>query len=148
MGPSCRPLSIREPTSARGQESVAPEDFGDYASALVHAIFAGIPLSVAYSQALVQLDPARPGLVDTVLRLTRRQALWVSLLAIGWAAALAAFESQRVAICFLALVTGQIIGAIGSTGKSTGPHLHYEIWRHGKPVNPMRFLNPKPGEEP
>ncbi len=33
---------------------------------------------------------------------------------------------------------GDIIGYVGSTGRSTGPHLHYEILRHGKQVNPLK----------
>lgn len=40
---------------------------------------------------------------------------------------------QRVAV-------GQRIGALGSTGRSTGPHLHYEVWVNGRAQNPDRFV--------
>jgi len=35
---------------------------------------------------------------------------------------------------------GDIIGYIGSTGNSTGPHVHYEVWKEGKPVNPVTYF--------
>ena len=40
---------------------------------------------------------------------------------------------QRVAL-------GQRIGAMGTTGRSTGVHLHYEVWVDGRPQNPARFM--------
>ncbi|NNE65677.1 MAG: M23 family metallopeptidase [Pyrinomonadaceae bacterium] len=39
---------------------------------------------------------------------------------------------------------GQLIGLIGSTGRSTGPHLHYELRLDEKAINPRRFLPPEP----
>jgi murein DD-endopeptidase MepM/ murein hydrolase activator NlpD len=35
---------------------------------------------------------------------------------------------------------GEIIGYVGSTGKSTGPHVHYEVIKNGKKVDPIHYF--------
>jgi murein DD-endopeptidase MepM/ murein hydrolase activator NlpD len=51
--------------------------------------------------------------------------------------AIAVKPGQRVAV-------GQRVGGMGSTGRSTGVHLHYEVWVNGRAQNPSRFV--KAGE--
>jgi murein DD-endopeptidase MepM/ murein hydrolase activator NlpD len=36
---------------------------------------------------------------------------------------------------------GDVISYLGSTGNSTGPHVHYEVWHDGKAVNPAKYLS-------
>ena len=51
----------------------------------------------------------------------------------GHMSAFAVTSGQRVS-------RGQVIGYVGMAGRSTAPHLHYEVWVHNSPVNPYKFL--------
>jgi murein DD-endopeptidase MepM/ murein hydrolase activator NlpD len=35
---------------------------------------------------------------------------------------------------------GDVVGFVGSTGRSTGPHLHYEVWVREQAQNPIHFI--------
>ena len=44
------------------------------------------------------------------------------------------------------ITRGQVMAYVGSTGRSTGPHLHYELRLNERPINPRRFLPPEATE--
>ena len=54
-----------------------------------------------------------------------------------------AHNSKNKVLAGQTVKRGDIIAYSGSTGISTGPHVHYEVWRNGQSVNPAPFLESK-----
>ncbi|MCL5743194.1 MAG: M23 family metallopeptidase [Acidobacteria bacterium] len=48
--------------------------------------------------------------------------------------------SRSVVIPGQEIRRGEVLGAVGATGRATAPHLHYEVRQHGNPVNPTTYL--------
>ncbi|NLN69478.1 MAG: peptidoglycan DD-metalloendopeptidase family protein [Chloroflexi bacterium] len=59
----------------------------------------------------------------------------------GWQTFYAHLLDGSLLPCGSNVQKGQLIAALGSTGMSTGPHLHFELRLNGLPVNPWQFLN-------
>jgi murein DD-endopeptidase MepM/ murein hydrolase activator NlpD len=52
-----------------------------------------------------------------------------------------AHNSKNLAVAGQRISKGQFIARIGSSGRSTGNHVHFEVLHHGKHLNPMKFIN-------
>jgi murein DD-endopeptidase MepM/ murein hydrolase activator NlpD len=48
--------------------------------------------------------------------------------------------SKRVATPGQEVERGDVIGRVGSTGRSTSPHIHYEVFKDGVRVNPRKYI--------
>jgi murein DD-endopeptidase MepM/ murein hydrolase activator NlpD len=54
-----------------------------------------------------------------------------------------AHNSALVAQAGARVHAGETIAKVGSTGRSTGPHCHFEVWLNGRPVNPIAYVKSK-----
>ena len=52
-----------------------------------------------------------------------------------------AHNSKNLATVGERVRAGQTIALVGSTGRATGPHCHFEVWLHGRAVNPIAYVN-------
>lgn len=63
----------------------------------------------------------------------------------GWGVLSGYWHLSRIDVAVgQVLERGDLIGAVGNTGASTGPHLHWEMWVHGAPVSPLQWVTMDP----
>jgi murein DD-endopeptidase MepM/ murein hydrolase activator NlpD len=55
-----------------------------------------------------------------------------------------AHNSKNVANVGQRVHAGDVVAKVGSTGRATGPHCHFEVWLHGRVVNPLTYVNGSP----
>jgi murein DD-endopeptidase MepM/ murein hydrolase activator NlpD len=89
----------------------------------------GAPVRAAADGIVLQAGPGEPGFGNIVVidHGSGIETIYCHLSKID------AVEGQLVK-------QGQVVGAVGITGRTTGPHLHYEVLIHDTPVNPEKFL--------
>lgn len=82
---------------------------------------------------------AADGIVVMVDRLNIRGN--TTLIDHGWGLySLYAHQDETLVQLGEVVATGQVIGTVGSTGRSTGPHLHWEVWLNGVNIDPMQWV--------
>jgi len=78
----------------------------------------------------------------TVVMVDRLQIRGITtLIDHGWGLyTLYAHQDETLVETGAAVTGGQVIGTVGTTGRSTGPHLHWEAWLNGVNVDPMQWV--------
>lgn len=91
-----------------------------------------------YGSGVPILAPASGRVVFTGSLVVRGNATYIDH---GWGVYSGYFHQAEIYMSEGDFVeTGQVIGKVGGTGRSTGPHLHWEIWVGGVPVDPLDWV--------
>ncbi len=134
LGEAARELPLARPTSNGSQSSGFGVRFDPFTRR--PAYHSGLDFTGGYAQAIYATGPGvvaytggRSG-YGNVVEIDHGRGLKTRYAHLS---SIAVRPGQRVAV-------GQRIAGMGSTGRSTGTHLHYEVWVNGRAQNPGRFL--------
>ena len=119
---------------------------------LTLAIIVGIAMGIVFGFALEKSRVFEPGIIVGQMQMRNFIMLKIFLTAVAtylhflvggfWALSFlqAALATATPSATVPAWPTTELIGKIGGTGRSNGPHLHWELWVNGIQVNPLDWL--------
>ena len=119
-----------------------PGEFGSGFGNRVHPIFGTVRFHAGVDFSADMGDPIQAAASGTVTQAKYREGYGNTVMidhGDGWSTLYAHLSSFAVSVG-AQVALGQTIGAIGSTGWSTGPHLHFEIRFEGVPQDPAKYL--------
>lgn len=119
-----------------------PGEFGSGFGNRVHPIFGTVRFHAGLDFSGNTGDPIQAAASGTVIQVKYREGYGNTVMidhGDGWTTLYAHLSSFAVGLG-AQVALGQTIGAIGSTGWSTGPHLHFEIRFEGVPQDPAKYL--------
>lgn len=88
-------------------------------------------------------DPVLPALPGTVKKILSNDTIWGNMIVLDHGNGLETYYAHLSKVYIKVgdqVVTRQQIGAVGSTGRSTGPHLHFTVKLNGQAVDPFPYL--------
>ena len=108
----------------------------------LHPIFGTVRMHDGIDFGAPQGSPIRAAAAGTVISAGARGGYGNATIVDhgGGLATLYAHQSELLVAPGMVVAAGQVIGLVGSTGFSTGPHLHFEVRVSGQPVDPLLYL--------
>lgn len=127
--PSGFPVATGYIGSGFGERTDPINGFGEYHTGIDFDAPAGTDIT-AVADGVVSFTGERPG-YGNVVELDHGNGYMTRY----------AHNSKNLAVVGRRVHAGDVIAKVGSTGRATGPHCHFEVWLNGRAVNPRTYVN-------
>jgi murein DD-endopeptidase MepM/ murein hydrolase activator NlpD len=127
--PSGYPVAAGYIGSGFGSRTDPINGFGEYHTGIDFDAPAGTNIT-AVADGVITFDGDRPG-YGNVVEIDHGNGYMTRY----------AHNSKNIAHVGQRVHAGDVVAKVGSTGRATGPHCHFEVWLHGRVVNPLTYVN-------